>query len=565
MTPMEADIMDTITPSVATSFVSLINKNSFKISLLAGSIATSFHVSANLDFNLLTTAETIFQNVDTEDNGSGSLTTLTVTPKLNATYQSKKLQGIWTGSLTHLERDSDDSSQKQNYAEYSYSAQWTPYEGLLSFEAAGAINYQNTNTANFLVTDFLANSDDLAKTRSNRLSSTLTLDQGDWVRGQANASYSDTASETSQTNTSSLNNDSYQVSGSLYSGDNARNVIWNLSGSYQDTDRSQSNTGDFVSRYGSGYIDTRVLQNWAIRFTAQHEANQISDRNDTDSLVREYNSYGAGITFRQTSNRYISLTLNRSESDLEEDDEETFVGLDMQWALSSRTRIAATYGRRFYGESASANMSYNSKYFRTSLTYSEEVTNTSRLLSNPENLGVFVCPTISTSIADCFQPNSLSYVTNADEQLVQLSSQNLDFDDNIMLRKSTNFQAGYDFSRITLAFSWRYAEDDYLDEDRLRRTYSFGSTLAYKVGSYTNLTSSINYANITGQSDDGTFDGEGENWNTSIGIERSFGRSITTSLDFNYLRQEGDLNSGGQFGSDYSDRRIVASITYIYN
>ena len=63
-----------------------------------------------------------------------------------------------------------------------------------------------------------------------------------------------------------------------------------------------------------------------------------------------------GLTYRQAENRYISLTANKSDSDLGEDDGETFVGVDMQWALSTRTRIAATYGRRFYGESASANI-----------------------------------------------------------------------------------------------------------------------------------------------------------------------------------------------------------------
>ena len=31
-------------------------------------------------------------------------------------------------------------------------------------------------------------------------------------------------------------------------------------------------------------------------------------------------------------------------TDIEDDDGETFVGVDMQWALSTRTRIAATYG-----------------------------------------------------------------------------------------------------------------------------------------------------------------------------------------------------------------------------
>ena len=436
---------------------------------------------------------------------------------------------------------------------------------MLSFQAAGALNYQNTTASNFLVTDFIANSDSLAKTRSNRLSSTLTLDQGDWVRGQGTASYSDTASERSLANNNALDNDSYQLTGNLINGDEAKYFIWSVTGTYQNTERGQANTGDFESRTGNGYIDTRIYGDWAFRLTGRHEANQISGRNDTNSIVREFNSYGAGLTYRQTETRYIAITANKSDSDLDEDDGETFVGLDMQWALSTRTQIAATYGRRFYGESASASIGYNSKYLRTSFSYSEDVTNTSRLLADPENLGVFVCPSASTSIADCCQPNSLSYTPNAGEQLVQITTQNLEFDDNIILRKSANFQAGYDFSRVTLAFSWRYSEDDYLDEDRLRRTYSFGTNLAYKIGSYTNITSSINYANITGQGAEESFRGESDNWNASIGLEREFGRRLKASIDARYLEQEGDLNAGGQFGNNYTDRRLSASITYTYD
>lgn len=557
--------MGTTTQSVTIRRYLMPKNRIMKLSLVAMSVATSFVAQAKLEVNALATADTIHQNVKTKENGTRSLTTLTVAPKVNATYQTRTFQGLWSGTYTHLERDNDDANQRQDYAEYSYSAQWVPFENLLSFQAAGALNYQNTNSANFLVSDFIANSDSLAKTRSNRLSSTLTLDQGDWVRGQGTAAYSDTASERSITNNNALNNDSYQLTGNLINGDEAKYFLWSVTGTYQNTERGQANTGDFESRTGDGFIDTRVYGDWAIRLTARHEANQISDRDDTNSLVREFNSYGVGLTYRRAENRYISITANKSDSDLEEDDGETFIGLDMQWALSTRTRIAAIYGRRFYGESASASIGYNSKYLRTSFSYTEDVTNTSRLLADPENLGVFVCPTATTSIADCFQPNSLNYTPSAGEQLVQITSQNVEFDDNIILRKSANFQAGYDFSRVTLAFSWRYSEDDYLDEDRLRRTYSFGTNLAYKIGSYTNLTSSINYANITGLGAEETFSGESDNWNASIGLEREFGRRLKASIDARYLEQEGDLNAGGQFGNNYTDRRISASITYTYD
>ena len=171
--------MGIITQSAANRRDTMRKSRIIKPTLVAAAVATSLPAFAKLNVNAIATAETIYQSVDTEENGNRSLTTVTVAPKVNATYQTRTFQGLWSGTYTHLERDNDDASQRQDYAEYSYSAQWVPFENLLSFQAAGALNYQNTNSANFLVSDFIANSDSLAKTRSNRLSSTLTLDQGD--------------------------------------------------------------------------------------------------------------------------------------------------------------------------------------------------------------------------------------------------------------------------------------------------------------------------------------------------------------------------------------------------
>ena len=217
--------MGIITQSAVNRRNTLPKSRMIKPTLVAAAVATSFPAFAKLDLNAVATADTIYQSVDTEENGNRSLTTVTVAPKVNATYQTRTFQGLWSGTYTHLERDNDDTSQRQDYAEYSYSAQWVPFKNLLSFQAAGALNYQNTNSANFLVSDFIANSDSLAKTRSNRLSSTLTLDQGDWLRGQGTASYSDTASERSLTNNNALDNDSYQLTGNLINGDEAKYFI----------------------------------------------------------------------------------------------------------------------------------------------------------------------------------------------------------------------------------------------------------------------------------------------------------------------------------------------------
>jgi uncharacterized protein (PEP-CTERM system associated) len=565
MTPTEADIMDiTILSAKINTLLSVRNKRSLLFLTIFNAVSTT--AKAQFDLTGSVNADVIEQNIRSEESGVLSLTTLTVTPSVYASYRSKTIRGLWAGTLTHVDRENDTAGQTQNYAEYTYSAQWTPFERLLDFQASGALTYRNTDSTNYLLSDFITNSDSLAKTRSNTLRANVLVEQNNWVNLQGTASYSDVSSESSVTiGDTALDNDSYQINGSVTNGEYARYLIWELDGAYQNTANNNSSDSDFVTRSANGFADIRMSNSWAIRVTARHEANQIEGRLDSATAKREYNSYGAGITYRQNENRYISVTLNQSDSDESENSSESFVGLDLKWALSSRTQINGNYGRRFYGESASASIEYNSKHFRSSLSYGEEVTNTSRLLANPENLGVFVCPVGSTTISNCFQPDSLSYTPSIDEQFVQLSSLNIEFDDSVILQKRTNLQVGYDFSRVIWAFTWLFSENDYLDQNRLQRTLSLGSSLSYQIGSYTSLNSEINFAKIDGQSDDNSLDGSSDNWNALIGLSRTIGNNLETSLSITYLDKSGDLSNGNSlFGSDYTDRRITLSVTYTY-
>lgn len=562
---MEVDIMDTIMPREQTKP----NRQQLLTSwgvLLGTSLFCSSNALAELKVTGKAEAEYIFQDIESESEGQLSLNSLQLTPSLNASLDTRTFSGFWSGSVTHLERDKIDDSRTDTFEEYSYSASWQPFERFFLFEAQGALNYQNTNANNYLVSDFLNNSDSLSKTRSNRIAALANIDQIDWLSLQGGINYSDVASERSTLNTGqALNNDTFGFFGSASNGDNPRRILWQLRGSYIDTDRAQVNNSDFITRTSDGFVDILLIDNIGLRLTASHEANQVSNRDDSTGSKREFNSYGVGLTYRQSSDRYIALTANTSDSDLSGDDNESFIGVDFKWALSSRTQMSGTYSKRFYGDAAAFDISYNSKYIRTSLNYSEDVTNTSRLLANPQNLGVFVCPASTISIADCFQPNSLSYQPDASEQVVQLTSQVLEFDDNIIIRKSTNFQAGYDFSRITIAITSRYAEDDYLDLDRIRRTYSLGTSLAYELGSHTNLNMGITYANITQIASEAELDGESDNWRGNIALQRKFGRSLTAVADFSYVDQSGDIDAGvGLFGNTFSDRRISLSLIYSY-
>lgn len=147
--------MGTTTQSAVINHSFVPKLRAIKLSIIAFSVAISFPSQAKLEVSALASADTTHQNVKTEDNGTRSLTTFTIAPQVNAVYQTRTFQGLWSGTYNHLERDNDDTSQRQDYAEYKYSAQWVPFKNLLLFQAAGALSYQNTNSANFLLSDFI--------------------------------------------------------------------------------------------------------------------------------------------------------------------------------------------------------------------------------------------------------------------------------------------------------------------------------------------------------------------------------------------------------------------------
>ena len=554
----------------------------FTVSVCA---VASFNAAAQarktgLDFTATANIEVINQSISAEQFGSPSINTLQVTPRINAFYQSRTFSGLWSGNVTHLEQDGDNFGIRNTYGEYSYTANWQPFERLLSFQASGALRYQNAFAGNFLINDFLNDQGQLIKNRNNQIASTLSLEQGDWIRGTGTLSYSQIRSEPNPLFQGfTFDNDVYAAQGQLIQGDEIRGLTWRLQGSFQRANQGQGGVGAgvgpgqgrFTNRNIIADIDVLLADHWALRLTGQHEGNQLANQTETFREVRQFNTYGAGLTFRMRNDRYVSVTANTVSSDLEQDDNDTFLGLDMNWAFTERTGVQARYTKRFFGESGNFSFRYNTKHLRSVITYTEDVTSNAILLANPENLGVFVCPAGDATLANCFQPNSLNYQPQAGEELVQLSTQNLELNDNVILRKATNAQFGYTFSRVTLGVFSTYSEETFLNVDAIRRTISGGGDVTYQFGAYTSLNARISYAEIAqrGSGEGGGFafgflgPGDNENLNASLQARRTIGQHLTTTLSATYIEQSGDVPLG-LFGANFADRRITLGLQYRY-
>lgn len=532
--------------------------------------ANAQQAQAGFDVSAVVRTELIQQSVESDILASQDLTTFSVRPQVTLSYQSSKVRAAFTSLVTHLERESETAEQEQTFSEYNYSAQVSLIDNVLAMGVNGALNFQNGQAGNFLVNDFVNDQGQLRRTRSNTVSLLGSVQNGDWIRGGGTVSYTKVEAERNEVlNNQALDSDIYSAQGQLRQGDEINGVVFSLTGLYRNVDQNQaSNLGDFKTRFIRATTDLILVGNWGLRFEGQHEANQISSLNNNFLAARSFNSYGAGITYYRSENRFVSVTYNTTEADIEAQDGVGFIGVDLNWAFSARTSITARYTRRFFGESGNVSLRYNTKHLRSSLSYTEQVTTNSILQSSVQSLGTFVCPIGATQIGSCFQPDSLSFELAPGQEFAQFNQLNLEVNDNVILRKANNAQLGYSFSRIDVTLFSVFSEETFLDADAERRSLSGGFALSYEIGAYTSMNARFTYADIEAQGSTnslvgGFFAGDSENTNASIGLSRRIGQNLSTSANFVYLNRTGN-NINRAFGSNFTDRRLTLGLTYTF-
>ena len=563
------DIMDMLIMKGTDDLGNLWKKPITSLLVLSGLSVTAVTAS-EIELNATLELEGVEQQVKRDNDSDLSLQTFTVTPQISATFQSRKLAANLSASHTYLDRDNDALSQEDNYSNYQAQVSFTPFTRLLSFTASSSQSYR-ANTGSFINTDVISNSDNLAKIRNHAIGMDVSATEGDYISALFNASYTQIDVEQNESSAiAGIDSDNSSASIQLENGDEATFLLWSSTANYQKTKRDTQSYGDFESLNAAISADLMVTRWLGLRVSGASERYDTSSLDSAFSNTRKFDSYGVGITLKQSDVRRLSITWNDSNSsddNNENDDTQQFLGADLLWSLSNRTSISAQFSRRFYGRSANADISYNSKYLRSSVQYTETVTNTSRLLANPESLGVFVCPVGVIDIAECQQPDSLEYTPDASETLVQFSQNVFELDDNIILRKALNGTIGYSFSKVNISLNLSSAEDNYIDNDRVRESDSADLTTSYALSRKTDLQASLKYLKVKDDlavTDESATIQESNTKSASFTAKHALGQHFDTSLSFSYLKRSGDSQIGSIFGSNYSERKITVGLTYRY-
>jgi uncharacterized protein (PEP-CTERM system associated) len=505
----------------------------------------------------------IFQNIEDETDSSDR-ESIQLVPTVSLQYSSKKLAVSGTVEHTNQRVSYDDDSRTDNFTEYSYSASLSAIDDVLSIQNTGAQRYNSTTLSSYLVSDFLLDSEDLAKVTSNQTGVYLTVREGNYFGTSASASYyTVTSDRTVDSATGDIgtnyDSDGVTVLAEITSGDYFRQSYWSLDGSYVKSNGTTNTT--YKSTIGNAEVGYNLIGDFGVIVSSTYEGNEIESATDdvsADTQFTRFTTYGLGVSYRPSSSRYISLTANKIVTD-GDDDGKNFLGIDLSWQFSSRTAITANFWRRYYGNSASASLSYGTRTTKSKLSYSETVTTYSQLLTSVDSVSLFVCDGDSANISECFQPDSSDYELEAGEEYYAVVNLLGEINEQVFLRKQLSTSIGFSRRRLTLALNLSSSENEYIDGSYSQDVKSATLNAGLQISNYSSIYSKLSYAHT--ESETTAILSENRTKIATLGLSRQFSRQLSGTTEFRYLTRD----SSGLSTSDITERRFSVNVSYKFN
>lgn len=524
-------------------------------------ILTSGVVNAEIEVNTSVNSSVVFADArsDGSRRANGETSTFVVNPTVSLTYQGPNASAVWNIDHSYLYQDFDglNRTSDRSFTEYQFSSDISVIDNYLRVNYGSQLRFRNSDPSQAFSDDFIGGSDNLSRLRNNSLSLTFSTPKPQWVGISWQLRGSKVESDRNINTERNLDNNNIGTFFRFTQGDEFRQVRWSVVNEWQDTQGSTTNN-DVTTRRTNAQLSLNLVGNFALFTTAQDERNQYSFADsDANNQLREFTSYGAGFEWFSTENRRLSIAYNQSgnNDDDEDDSSDQFVSFDLVWAFSARTRVEASYGRRFFGESGNFSFVYNTKKFRTSAAYKEELTTFTRLISNQESLGVFVCPVGTDDSNECFLPSSLAYQLQPDEQFNNFFQNIPEISEEVILRRSATFSIGFQTPKLTTSINIAGGKTLFLQTNREQNNFTLSTGISYKAGAKTSATSSLKY-NRTDLVDTNT---RNETYRADIGVKRTLSTRLSVSSEVSYIERK-----SASISNQLQERRISASVSYTF-
>jgi len=501
-----------------------------------------------------------------------------ITPYLGLTYTARDLVANVVAEHNNVHRSLEDADVTNNYTNFSYFANYDIIKNLLSLNAIGRQNYSSFNNQAFSVDDFLLNADNLVKTRYNSATLALDLPVGDYFGSQASLNVSKSTSEQEDdvnpnvgTVFNDFDNETYVAQWAIQSGRDVRPVRASLDTTAQLSKRNIQN--DYESRFANASIGSDVYSHLSVNLLGSYESYDFKDDENQDNpdTKREYYSYGLGLRWQSSVERYIEVGINKSTSkgslfsaNADTTSNDQFISVDAAWQFTPRTSVIGSYSRSFFGDTGNLTLAHKLRTWRTQLTYREDV-NTSTQLAQIEEEGLFVCNNGAANLSECSLPISNNPADLEDGQfLVPFVQTGFELNDNVLLRKALRLESAVSRRRTTVSLAVAATKDEDLESSRTTDVLSTQLTTLFDISQRSNLSFTLNYADNEQFYLDETSASIVKE--ASVAFTRRLTRRFFASIKYRYLDRQGDSNVGGGaiagIQGPLTDRRISISLEY---
>lgn len=525
--------------------------------------------SAELTVGGAITTSLIQQNVSSQDGAisGGNRQTGRIAPTVFLGYRSKKLRLDTSATHTQQYTKRDNADDFNNdFTELDYNASYTLAENALFLFATGGQRYRAVSQDAALTSSFLLDTQNQTKTTSHQGGLRLNAVKGDYYAATGNISQFVTTSSRTFSPDGTVSDDDIDTSGTvgrltISNGDNFHNAYWNATASYRSTERDIQ--GDFESTQAAFEWGYNVFGDFGVIAEIEYDNNEADEGNITLPRGRQFGrftTYGAGLQYRPSKLRYISILSKKVSTD-GENDGETFTSLNLGWRFSSRTSIQFSHDKRYFGDANTFNFNYGTRVVKASVGYSERTTTFSLLQLERQSVGSFVCPADNIGFDSCFQPQDSDYELQPGEIPIDLFQVVAEINEQVILRKQLNANIGFQKRRVALSLNGSIAKTDYLGTELNNESNNVSLNGSLKLSSRTSLFSNIRYSETSYERINGQRDTE--SWVATFGLTRKLGRQLTVGGDFRFLDRTLTSESGDE--DDLQERRLSLRMTYYFS
>lgn len=306
----------------------------------------------------------------------------------------------------------------------------------------------------------------------------------------------------------------YTANYSTTNGTGARNIFWSSNGRYNDR-QNQGNTGQTYSyEIKVGWISPYKLTPF-VRYYDEDSSGNISSGNNTQTK-----SWGPGLRWRISKHLILDTSYNYVSDESASDD---YVDAEINWLPSSRTKLIASYSKRFFGKSYAFDFSHRSKRLTNQIKYEENLTAFSRD----------------------------SYIINESGDLELIE------DNEFSLTKFLDWRSTLDLSRTTINLSLSNRARESLESDSTDETFISRISATRKLSRQSSFTFEFNFENKNINKGSTTGSEQIDYYRTySANYNRQLLHALSTNFSVKYLDRSSTTDS-----RNYDEVRGVLTIS----